>query len=112
MKAGDLKHPIDLLRPSTHVNDSGRTITEYTPAVCRLLAGISDVNSRDFFNAYAAKALDTITFKIRWRSDVTTKWRIRRHGEVYEILQINHLEYKRDFMYIKAKLLSGEKGAT
>ena len=111
MKAGDLKHRVELLRPSSRVDESGHTITEFNPVVA-VKAGMADVSSSDFYSAYAAKALDTITFKTRWRSDVTTKWRIRHRGEVYEILQVNHLGYKRDYMFIKARLLSSEKGAT
>lgn len=107
MKAGDLKRIITIQRPKYSTDVKGRRLTQWeTVATCR--ASKTDVSARDFYAAHSAHALDISTFGIRWRDDIDKECRILHMGEIYQIEQINHLGYKRDFMHIKARKILGE----
>ncbi len=108
MKAGDLREPIRLERPSYGMDDHGNRMTTYTQVGGVVYASMKDVSGRDFFAAQAHQTQDVVTFGIRWRSDIDKTWRIVYHGVPYEIEQINHLGYKRDFLHIKARAVLGE----
>lgn len=96
MKAGDLKHPIRLQKPCTQKTDTGRRVTSWQD-VCTVMASKADVSGRDFYQAQAYNAQDTVTFGIRWRDDIRKTWRVVSGGIAYQIEEINHLGYKRDF---------------
>ena len=107
IKAGDLRHPVTLLRPETVTNDKGRRITSWVSADL-VYAAKNDVSGKEFYQAQAFHAEDTVTFTIRWRSDVDATWRVRHHSVDYEILEVNHLGYMGDFMRLKCRLVQGE----
>ena len=77
-----------------------------TVATC--MASMADVSGRDFYAAQAYQAQDIVTFGIRWRDDLCKEWRIVHRGSVYQIEQINHLGYRRDFIHVKARMTTGE----
>ncbi len=107
MKAGDLKHRITLERPVDTTDARGNRRTVWQPfATC--MASMADVSGRDFYAAQAYQAQDTVTFGIRWRDALNKECRIDHMGQKYQIEQINHLGYKRDFMHIKARRITGE----
>ena len=102
MKAGDLKHRITLRRAVTITDSRGNRIKSYTD-IASVMAGMKDVSGRDLYAALGAQAEDLVTFSIRWREDLDASCRIVRGLETYEIKQVNHLGYKRDFMQLKAR---------
>jgi SPP1 family predicted phage head-tail adaptor len=107
IKAGDLKHPIKLQRPVTTRNEKSKTITTWEDVVT-VYAGKTDVSGREFYIAQAYHAEDVVTFTVRWRDDIAPTWRVVHHGTAYNILEINHLGYMRDFMRLKCKAVQGE----
>ena len=107
MKAGDLKHLITIERATTITDDRGNRRPEWLPVVT-CWASMADVSGRDFYAAQAYQAQDIVTFGIRWRDDINKECRINKGGTIYQIEQINHLGYKRDFIHIKARLTQGE----
>jgi len=109
IKAGDLKHPIKLLKPVTTKNEKGKNITTWQD-VATVYAGKADVSGREFYAAQAYHAEDVVTFTIRWRDDIEPTWRLKHHNTHYNILEINHLGYMRDFMRLKCKVVQGEGG--
>lgn len=102
MKAGDLKHPISIERSTKITDDRGNRVTVWV-SVWSGMASMQDVSGRDFYAAQAHQAQDVVTFGIRWQDGIDTAMRIIYAGQVYEIVQINHLGYKRDYMHIKAR---------
>ena len=107
MKAGDLKHRITLERPVDTTDARGNRRTVWQPfATC--MASMADVSGRDFYAAQAYQAQDTVTFGIRWRDDIQKTWRVVSGGIAYQIEEINHLGYKRDFLHLKCKATQGE----
>ncbi|HIV29022.1 MAG TPA: phage head closure protein [Candidatus Ornithocaccomicrobium faecavium] len=107
MKAGDLKHRITIERPEETTDERGNRRTVWRP-IATCWASMADVSGRDFYAAQAYQAQDTVTFGIRWRDSIDRECRIVHAGQIYQIEQINHLGYKRDFMHIKTRLIRGE----
>ena len=103
-KAGDLRQYITLLEPTVTMNGNRRetTWTEHGA-----WAGKRDVSAREYFEAQAYHAEDTITYVIRWRDDVTAGWRVRHHGVTYDISEVNRLGYMEDFMTLKCRSVHG-----
>jgi SPP1 family predicted phage head-tail adaptor len=104
MKSGDLRHPVDLLKPVTGT-DSRRTTSYVKQAT--VYAAKSDVSGREFFQAHAVNAEDIVTFTIRWRDDIDTTWRVQHGADVYNVLEVNHLGYMRDYMRLKCRAVTG-----
>lgn len=108
MTAGDLKHLITLLSPAGYtLSADGQRKLKYDVAA-HVYASMADVSSRDFYAAQAYNAADTVTFGIRWRDDILATWRVRHNGITYEIIEVNHLGYKRDFIHLKCRRVQGE----
>ena len=108
MTAGDLKHLITLLSPAGYtLSADGQRKLQYAVAA-HVYASMADVSSRDFYAAQAYNAADTVTFGIRWRDDILATWRVRHNGITYEIIEVNHLGYKRDFIHLKCRRVQGE----
>jgi SPP1 family predicted phage head-tail adaptor len=108
MTAGDLKHLITLLSPAGYtLSADGQRKLNYDVAA-HVYASMADVSSRDFYAAQAYNAADTVTFGIRWRDDILATWRVRHNGITYEIIEVNHLGYKRDFIHLKCRRVQGE----
>ena len=104
IKSGDLRHPLDLLKPITG-KDSRRT-TSYVKQVT-VYGAKSDVSGREFFQAHAVNAEDIVTFTIRWRDDIDATWRVQHGTDVYNVLEVNHLGYMRDYMRLKCRNVKG-----
>ena len=104
-KAGDLRHPVVLLEPVTAIDANNRRTVTWTEHPVH--AGKRDVSGREFFQAQAYHAENTVTFTIRWRDDVRAAWRLR-HGEmVYNIVEVNHVGYMRDYIQLKCSEVTG-----
>ena len=103
-KAGDLRQDITLLEPTVTMNGNRRetTWTEHGA-----WAGKRDVSAKEYFEAQAYHAEDTITFVIRWREGITTAWRVQHGATVYDIAEVNHLGYMRDYMQLKCREVTG-----
>lgn len=102
IKAGDLRHVITLREPESTTDARGRRVTEYRNAAT-VHAARSDVSGREFYQAHGVHAEDIVTYTIRWREDITTSWRVDDHGCEYNILEINHLGYMRDYLRMKCR---------
>lgn len=106
IKAGDLRHPVELWKPVTTLGEHNRRSTSFAKQ-CTVYAAKSDVSGREFFQAHAVNAEDIVTFTIRWRDDIDTTWRVKHHGETYGILEVNHLGYMRDYLRLKCRSVKG-----
>ena len=102
IKSGDLRHPVILLQPAAPVGVHDEDDESYTP-VATVYADRQDVSGRQFYLAHAVDAENTVTFTIRWRNDIDRTWRIQHGTEVFNILEINHLGYMRDYLRLKCQ---------
>ena len=103
-KAGDLRHAAVLLEPVVTMVNNRR---ETTWIEHDIMAGKQDVSGKEYFQAQAYHAEDTVTFTIRYRTDVTNGWRLRSRGITYDISEVNHLGYMEDFMTLKCRAVTG-----
>lgn len=113
MNRGKFKHLIVVQRPDharETVDEYGRRITPWVEHATRC-AQVADVSGRDFYEAAAHQLQDVVTFTMPWVPEMTRSMRILFDGDLYEIDQINHLGYRRDFLRIKAHITESE-GAT
>ena len=106
IKAGDLRHPVDLMKPVTTTGEHNRRSTSFVKQAT-VYAAKSDVSGREFFQAHAVNAEDIVTFTIRWRDDIDTTWRVKHGAETYGILEVNHLGYMRDYLRLKCRSVKG-----
>lgn len=114
MNVGSFRHLITIERPDIEnetTDEYGRRITPWLP-VAQAYAAVADVSGREFYEAAAHQMENVVTFTTRWLSDLTTAMRIWWNGATYEIMQINHLGYKRDFIRIKARVIAAEGAQT
>ena len=103
-KAGDLRRRITLQEPVSTMEGNRRKVA-WVPH--EVMAGKRDVSAREFFEAQAYNAEDVITFVIRFRKDVTSAWRVKHGAATYDILEVNHLGYMRDYMTLKCREVKG-----
>lgn len=103
-KAGDLRRRITLQEPVVTMEGNRRKVT-WVPH--EAMAGKRDVSAREFFEAQAYNAEDVTTFVIRYRKDVTNAWRVKHGTATYDILEVNHLGYMRDYMTLKCREVKG-----
>lgn len=108
MKAGDLRHPVTLMAPVDEISATGRPVKTWRDQVT-VQAAKADVSGREFYQAQAYHAEDVVTWTIRWRDDVTAEWRLRHGSQVYEIIEVNHLGYRYDFIRLKTRMITGER---
>ena len=90
------------------LNRQRRVILLSGNVVANSRSDVSGVSARDFYQAYAAGAQNLMTFVTRFIPEVNTGWRVSYLGEVYEILQVNPLQEKRDFMMLKTMLTKAD----
>ena len=75
--------------------------------VATVYAAKSDVSGREFFQAHAVNAEDIVTFTIRWRDDIDTTWQVKKGNTTWNILEVNHLGYMRDYLRLKCRSVTG-----
>ncbi|MCR4622103.1 MAG: phage head closure protein [Clostridiales bacterium] len=106
--SGDLREHMSLLKKTNTVDTEGFKRPVWAPVYESVACQVSGVSARDFYQAYAAGAQNTLTFVCRFLADVNTSWRVSYLGDVYEIVQVNPLQEKRDFMALKCMRTKGE----
>lgn len=106
IKAGDLRHKIQLLRPETTLGEHNRRSTEWI-TVASVYADKDDVSGREFYSAHAVNAEDIVTFTIRYRRDIDVTWRVKDGEEFYGILEVNHMGYMLDYIRLKCRMVKG-----
>lgn len=108
IKAGDLRHPVDLLKPVTTKGEHNRRSTTYVKQnTDPVMAAKNDVSGREFYQAHAVNAEDIVTFTIRWQDDIDKTWRVKHGSKTYNVLEVNHLGYMRDYLRLKCRNVKG-----
>lgn len=108
MRSGDLRHYIHIERPVEGTPDAyGRRQVGWEEFAA-VHAKIADVSGREFFAAAAYQMEDVVTFSIRYLGALRKDMRIVYGGQAYEIMEINHLGYRGDFMNVKARKVEAE----
>lgn len=95
--AGDLRHPVTLLRHSCSTDALGRLEHIYTPEPDPVWARVTDVSGRDFVAAAAQQLEDIVTITCRCGYGITKADRLRYDGVDYGIVATNRLGLVGDF---------------
>lgn len=87
MQSGKLDQRVEL-QELDETNTGGALSQEYTP-VATVAARVVFQRGDDTFEAAKVNAQAVIRVLIRYRSDVTTKWRISWQGQAYKIAAVD-----------------------
>jgi len=101
MKSEELKHRITLQTFSTTVNDNGFEVEEWTDFK-ELWAAVTNLHGREYFEAAAVQAENTVKFTIRYLPNIEPTMRILFKGKQYNITSIDNIKYANKFIEIKA----------
>lgn len=108
MRSGELRHYIHIEQPIEDGPDVyGRRQIRWDE-YASVYAKVSDVSGREFYAAAAVQLENVVTFGIRYLSGLRNDMRIVFGGRAYEIMEINHLGYRGDFMNVKARIIEAE----
>ena len=87
MKAGKLRQRITLQAKAVTRDAMGGEVITW-PDQATIWASAEPLRGREFFVAQQEQSEITIRFRIRYRTDVTTAWRVVWETRVYDIVQI------------------------
>lgn len=95
--AGELRHPVTLLRHSSTTDKYGRVQHKYEPDPEIVWAKVTDVSGRDFVASAAQQLEDIVTITCRVGYGITKADRLRFDGVDYGIVATNRLGCVGDF---------------
>lgn len=101
--SGDMREHVKVLW-STRTDAGGFAKFTYTAETESRAAQVKSVSGKDFASALAAGTQDVITFTVRWIEGLTTADRIEWEGTAYNILEVNLLGARRDYMSLKCRI--------
>lgn len=101
MKSEGLKHRITLQISETVVNENGFE-TETWVDFKDLWAKAENLHGREYFEAAAVQAENTVKFTIRYTDEIDAAMRILFKGKQYSITSIDNIRYANKFIEIKA----------
>jgi len=104
---GRFSAAVDFLRPVREVTDTGeRSVTYHKEAThyCET----EDVKYSEELGQDAMPEEQTHTLKTWTAIGVSTEWRVRYLGDIYNIIRIEHLRYNKSIYYIRRTDLCNE----
>lgn len=107
MKIGDLRHRITLQKYISTIDEEGFT-TQTWQDVATVWAAVENLYGREYWEAATIQAENTVKFTIRYRKDLSSDMRIKFQGQHYEIISIDNIKYKNEYIEIKAKAVEKE----
>lgn len=108
-EAGALRHWVDILCPreGSAPDKYGRKAVAYEK-ILRLPCAVQDMSAREYLSQQAGMREKIVTFSLRYNSHVLEDMRVRFDGRDYEIIYINHLGYRGQYMDLKCRLIEGQ----
>lgn len=85
MRAGRLRHRVELLRPQITRDALGAAVTEWVPADT-VWAGVEPLVGRELHAARQEHSEISVRVVMRYRADVAADWRLRRGAETMELV--------------------------
>lgn len=103
--AGALRSRVTLLSPSEGEDDHGQPLTTFVDAAA-VSADIRHPSGAETVRADAVVSAVRASIRIRRRSDVTNRWRVRHGAVTYQVLAVLPDERERDFVDLACEVLS------
>ncbi|WP_154899371.1 phage head closure protein [Serratia ficaria] len=85
MQAGKLRHRITLQKPAKTQNPETGSVENVWQDLAQLWAEVSPLSAREFVAAQAMQNAVTTRIKIRYRQDISAKYRILFRGKIYNV---------------------------
>jgi len=82
---GDMRERISLMAPAIAEDALGQKTETYAAAAV-IWAQVQPLRGREYQAAAAAQNEPGVRFRIHWRADVLTTWRVRWRGKDYRIV--------------------------
>ena len=101
MKSEKLKNRIMLQILETLTNENGFEIESWVDFK-DLWAAVTNLHGREYFEAAADQAENTVKFTIRYTDQIDTTMRVLFKGKQYNISSIDNIKYANKFIEIKA----------
>lgn len=102
MNPGELDKRITFQRKVTTTNENGFEV-EILEDFKTVWAKVSNLHGREYFQAAAVKAENTVRFTIRYLEGIDTSMKILLQGRQYNITSIDNIKYQNRFIEIKAQ---------
>lgn len=101
MNSEKLKHRITLQVLETEANENGFQVETWVDFK-DLWAAVTNLHGREYFEAAAVQAENTVKFTIRYTDEIDTTMRIFFKGKQYNITSIDNIKYENKFIEIMA----------
>jgi SPP1 family predicted phage head-tail adaptor len=102
MTIGEMRHRITIQKVTISMNENGYEI-EIPELVKEVWAKVSNLHGKEFFEAKAVQAENTVKFTIRYISGLDQTMQIHFQGKTYNITSIDNIKYRNDYIEIQAK---------
>ncbi|GAP11747.1 phage head-tail adaptor, putative, SPP1 family [Bellilinea caldifistulae] len=101
---GELRTPITL-KKRTVTTDAGGFKTEVYTNVATVYARWQNAHGREVWTADMAGAIAPATVLIRYLADIDESWVVDKNGEIFEIVSIDNIMERNEYLEIKVKRL-------
>lgn len=102
MNPGELDKRITFQRLTTTTNENGFEV-EILEDFKTVWAAVSNLHGREYFEAAAVQAENTVKFTIRYLPGINPSMKILFQGRQYNITSIDNIKYKNRYIEIKAQ---------
>ncbi|WP_423836800.1 phage head closure protein [Stutzerimonas stutzeri] len=85
MRAGSLRNRVQILQLGPRRSSTGATVEEWG-VVCTVWADVKGISGRTFVAASGEQSEVTTEIRVRFRSDVHARMRVRSKGQEYEVV--------------------------
>ena len=101
MEIGELRHRITIQKLTTGINENGFEVETWDDYKT-VWAAVSNLHGREYFEAAAVQAENTVKFTIRHLEGLDTAMRIVFQGKQYNITAMDNIKYRNRYIEIKA----------
>ena len=106
MQPGDYNQPFEIVRTVATVDDYGDPV-KATETVYKGFAKVTNLSGREYWEAFAVEAQDTLKFHTRWHPVLakvdTRNCRIAWQGRELDITAVDNIAYGNALCTIKAR---------
>lgn len=107
MKIGDLRNRITLQKYIETTDEEGFSTQEWQD-VATVWASVENLYGREYWQAATVQAENTVKFIIRYRKEIDNAMRINFQDKLHNIISIDNIKYKNEYIEIKAKEVEKE----
>lgn len=101
MSIGDLRHRITFQKLTSDVNENGFEVEGWQDYKT-VWASVSNLSGREYYQAAAIQAEQTVKFLTRYIEGIDTSMRILFRDKQYNITSIDNMKYENKHIEIKA----------